>query len=322
MILFTSSRTLERAENLKAVWDAYDGEKRFARIDQSGNCKEAELAERDGVSAIVTDEFLKTIEGKNRCKVVHIGHGITGGKTYGLDQSVKYYTKEQTAQIDYFIVTSAAGIKIAASQAGIPEHRVLPLGMPRTDKWIGSSKGDGHTGISESAHMAYLFAPSFRAGWEPKAPRIDWKRVDELLEPYETIYVKRHMVSRDPVVNVKCRRVVELSPDAPSMPYVCDCDVLATDYSTILADAYLMGKPGALFCPDWREYTNSRGMYFIYPDQYCSVAATDEVSFVEAFRVAFLSGMGPIERRCVELMAGACDGRSTERVVELVRSLE
>lgn len=31
-VLFTSNRELNRAENLKAVYDAYDGEKRFARF--------------------------------------------------------------------------------------------------------------------------------------------------------------------------------------------------------------------------------------------------------------------------------------------------
>jgi len=319
-VLFTSSRPLERAENLKAVWDAFDGGKRFARIAPNGRCAEAENAELDGRKVVVTDEFLKTIHGKDACKVVHVGHGITGGKTYGLDQKVRYYTPEQTAQVDYFIVTGAAGIPIAASQAGIPQHRVLPLGMPRTDAYFGKEKGDGGTCMAKT-RRAYLYAPSFRAGWEPNAPAIDWASVDSLLEPYETVYVKRHMMSGSPISGGELERVVEISPDEPSVPYVIDCDVLGTDYSTILADGFLMGKPGVLFCPDWREYVSTRGMCLNYPDDYCSIAVSDEKSLVEGFRCAFLSGMGPVERRCMELMAGACDGHSTERVVDLVRSL-
>lgn len=319
-VLFCSSRPLDRAENLKAVWDAFDGGKEFARIRPNGTCPEAEGAERDGRKVVVTDEFLKTIHGKDRVKVVHVGHGVTGGKSYGLDQRVKYYSPEQTAQVDYFVVTSSTGIPFAASQAGIPCHRVLPLGMPRTDAIVGSSKGDGGTPLA-SSRRAYLFAPSFRAGWEPKAPRIDWGAVDGMLEDYETVYVKRHMMTRAPLVDVPCEHVVEIGPDEPSTPYVIDCDVLATDYSTILADGYIAGKPGVLFCPDWREYVEVRGMCLKYPDDYCSIVVTDEKSLVEGFRCAFLHGMGPIERSCRELMAGACDGHSTDRVVELVRSL-
>ena len=129
------------------------------------------------------------------------------------------------------------------------------------------------------------------------------------------------MMTRAPLVDVECTHVVEIGPDEPSTPYVIDCDVLATDYSTILADAYIANKPGVLFCPDWREYVEVRGMCLKYPDDYCSVVTTDERSLVEGFRCAYLHGMGPIERICRELMAGACDGHSSERVVELVRSL-
>ena len=44
-VLFTSSRPLERAENLKAVWDAYDGEKAYFPMLEGGTCPEAEHAE-------------------------------------------------------------------------------------------------------------------------------------------------------------------------------------------------------------------------------------------------------------------------------------
>ncbi len=142
-----------------------------------------------------------------------------------------------------------------------------------------------------------------------------------MLEDYETVYVKRHMMTRDPIVEGPLAHVVEISPDEPSAPYVIDCDVVGTDYSTILADGYVAGKPGLLFCPDWREYTGTRGMYFEYPDDYCSITSTDETSLVNGFRCAFLHGPGVVENRARELMAGMCDGHSTERVVELVRSL-
>lgn len=319
MILFTSSRPLERAENLKAVWDAYDGEKRYAQIDPMGNCPEATSAERDGVSVIVTDEFLKTIDGKDRCKVIHIGHAISGGKTYGLSQKVRYYTPEQTAQIDYFIATSEECVSIVADQAGIPEWRVLPYGMPRTDWYFGKSKGDGGTELAGG--VAYLFAPSFRAGYEPKAPRIDWPLVDSLLSDRETVYVKRHMLTRDPLVKHDLERVVELSPDIPSAPFIVDCDVLATDYSAIIADGYVCNKPGVLYCPDRDAYVGERGMSLSYPRDYCSLTAENGRWLVANLRVALQLGMGPVERRCRDMMAGACDGHSTERVIDLVRSL-
>ena len=322
-VIFTSNRPLERAENLKAVWDAYDGEKEFALMLEGGTCHEAEHAEEFGYSVIVADEFLQhPIIGKSRVKYVHVSHGAAGGKTYGLDQDWKYIEPEDGAQVDYFIASSEAGVPISAKQAGIPEERCLPLGMPRTDWYFGKSKGDGGTQLAKRTRRSYLYAPSFRADWwEPPMPEIDWAKVDSLLDDGETVYVKRHMCTDAPLVHGEFGHVVELSPDVPSAPYVLDCDVLGTDYSTILADAYICGKPAVLFCPDWMEYCDVRGMYFEYPGAYCSVAATDERSLVEGFRCAYASGIGKVERKCLELLAGACDGHSAERVADLVRSL-
>ena len=322
-MIFTSNRPLERAENLKAVWDAYDGEKDFSLMLEGGTCHDAEHAEELGYSVIVADEFLQhPIIGKERVKYVHVSHGAAGGKTYGLDQSWKYITPENGAQVDYFISSSVAGVPISARQAGIPEERCLPLGMPRTDKLFGLRKGDGGTELATRTRRAYLFAPSFRASWwEPPMPKVDWGAVSGMLDDYETLYVKRHMCTEEPIVDGDYPNIVELSPDVPSWPYVVDCDVIATDYSTIIADGYVLGKPAALFCPDWRDYCETRGMYFTYPDEYCSITATDERSLVDAFRCAFLFGMGPVEEKARELLAGACDGHSSERVVDLVKGL-
>ena len=49
-VIFTSNRPLERAENLKAVWDAYDGEKAYSQMLDGGTCHEAEHAEELGYS--------------------------------------------------------------------------------------------------------------------------------------------------------------------------------------------------------------------------------------------------------------------------------
>lgn len=320
--IFTSNRPLERAENLKAVWDAYDGDKEFSLMLEGGTCHEAEHAEELGYTVIVADEFLQhPIVGKSRVKYVHVSHGAAAGKTYGLDQACRYISEENGAQVDYYITSSVDGIGVSAGQAGIPEDRCLPLGMPRTDWYFGKSKGDGGTPLSECV-TAYLYAPSFRAEWwEPPMPKMDWARVSSLLDEDETLFVKRHMCTTEPIVDEDYPNIVELSPDVPSAPYIIDCDVLGTDYSTILVDGYICGKPAMLFCPDWREYCEKRGMYLAYPDDYCSVTSTDELSFVEAFRCARGYGMGRVERRCLEIMAGSCDGHSAERVADLVRSL-
>ena len=71
MILFASCRPLERAENIKAVWEAYDGEKEFVQMD--GNRDNEELSDRK-YKILVTDEFVTRSPGI----CIFIGHGLAG----------------------------------------------------------------------------------------------------------------------------------------------------------------------------------------------------------------------------------------------------
>lgn len=320
-ILFTSSRPLDRAENVKAVWDALDCDKHFAQIDPYGECAEAVDAEVSGYDVIVTDEFIKQVNFKSHCKIVMIEHGLTGAKKYGLDQKVRYYTPEQTSLIDYYVTSSEAGRSIASSCSAVPVERCLPLGMPRTDFYFGKRKGDGGTGLADKT--VYLFAPTLRAGWEPPQPVIDWDTVDSMLEDDEVVVVKRHMCMPRPILDRDYRHVIEAQPSVPSSPYLIDCDVVMTDYSSIILDGYLLGKPSFLYCPDSVDYLDRRGMYRDYPSGYSShwLSVDYPEMIVPMLRRTASDGMGDADFDCMEFTAGACDGHSSQRVADLVRSL-
>lgn len=318
-VLFTSSRPLERAENIKAVWDKCPFEKEFARIDSCGNCQEAVDAWRNGFTVIVTDEFHKWVDHKDRVAVVMIEHGIAGMKKYGLDQAVRYYTPEQAGLIDYWVTPSYLTCEFNASAAGIHILRCLPLGMPRTDLYVGKVKGDGGT-LMASYARAYLFAPTFRAGWEPPAPAIDWAAVDRQLVDDEVLVVKRHMMVRDSIAGEGFEHIVEIPPTEPSAPYLIDCDAVITDYSSIILDGYVLGKPGVCFCPDEKEYCARRGFYRRFPEGYTKFAVYDQELLVEKVREAIEMGEAAVAQYR-EFFAECCDGLSSVRVVDLVRSL-
>lgn len=311
--LFVSQNPLERAENLRAVWEAYDGPKDFRHGTDA-----MRKAERDGYTAIVCDCLPAYIEGKDRCKVVNICHGMTGNKVYGLDEPHSPWANSDAyAQTDYAIAASRASVPIVARQLGIPEDRVVPLGFPRTDAYFAErSKRPGRN---------YLYAPTYRnpdiGGW---LPRIDWAKVDSLLEDDETLTVKRHYFTHEPLVGMELEHVREVKPSEPTTPHLMECDVLITDYSSIMSDAYLCHVPVILTVDDKREYTADRGMYYDYPSAYSSRwlrAEGNEDVLVDMLREAADNGMGDVERHYMELTAGACDGHSTERVCELVRGL-
>lgn len=308
MILFTSDRPLYRAENIKAVYDAYDGEKMFIRTDPWHYNPEVESKK---YSLRVCDEFIFSSPGK----AIMIGHGISGGKSFGLDQPNPYFRRENARFLTYVISTSEATRDLVARQSGVAIGNVLPLGMPRTDAYFGRIKGDGGTILAEK--RAYLFAPTWRNQHEGSFPDIDWDYLDSLLCDDEVLAVKPHMLTRH-VLKKQYRHIVEVSSDAPSTPYLIDCDVLVTDYSSIMLDAHVLRKPVVLF-EKQKGYAESRGMYLQYPDEYASRYCTTEADLVYILRTAF----EPLEAdiRCREYTASACDGHSTERVVKLIREV-
>lgn len=308
MILFTSDRPLYRAENIKAVYDAYDGEKEFIQTDPWHYNPEVASTK---YSLRVCDEFIFSSPGK----AVMIGHGISGGKSFGLDQPHPYFQRKNAKLLTYVISTSEATRDLVARQSGVAIGSVLPLGMPRTDAYFGKQKGDGGTFLAEK--RSYLFAPTWRNAYEGSFPDINWDLLDALLGDGEVLVVKPHMLLKT-VLKKPYRHIVEVSSDTPSTPYLIDCDVLVTDYSSIMLDAHVLRKPVVLF-EKQKGYAESRGMYLKYPDEYASRYCTTEESLVYALRTAF----EPMEadEKCREYTSAACDGHSTERVVRLIKEI-
>lgn len=308
MVLFTSNRPLNRAENIKAVYDCYDGEKDFIQTDPL-HYNPALASKKYKVR--VTDEFVWLSQGKT----IMIGHGISGGKSYGLDQPRAYHRRENGRFITYAISTSEAMNDLVARQCGVAISSVLALGMPRTDAYIGRRKGDGRTLLADK--RSYLFAPTWRNSNEPKAPEIDYDILDKILTDDEIFAVKPHMITGN-VLKKHYRHIVEISSEEPSTPYLIDCDVLITDYSSIMLDAHVLDKPVVIFEKE-KGYVEKRGLYLKYPEEYASRYCTNEKDLIFQLRTAFEPGEADI--KCKMITASACDGHSSERVVKLIKGM-
>ena len=314
-VLFVSENQLGRCENLTAVWDAYDGDKEF-RLHHSS----MRTAEREGFDAVVFDALPVFMEGKAHCKTVNLCHGITGNKLYGSDEGDRapWFDAEASMQTDYAIAASDAHVPMVARQLCIPQKRVLPLGFPRTDAYFSRQS------VERPSERVYLYAPTFRNG-DGRLPRIDWMRLDRMLNDGERLIVKRHYYMGEPLMRGQnMQRIIEVGSEEPLVRYMLSCDVLITDYSSAMFDAHLLGKPTVLLVDDMAEYIAKRGMYYPYPQFYSSrwlyVEGCEEY-LVAMLREAAENGLTDTERACIETVAGACDGHSTERVCELIKNL-
>ena len=295
MVLFTSVRPLERAENIKTVYDAYDGPKEFI---QRSHDKPIENIER--FSVMVTDGLLEQSPGK----YLWIGHGMGAGKTIGLQHPTAPFKGSEL--VTYAIASSEDIIPTVAGFCGISPDKVVPLGMPRTDAYFKVKK-------TKSEEKRHLYVPTFRAGyWHP-----DFDTVSELLPEGHRFIYKPHMVTGDRYKST-WSNITFASSKETSTQYLVDADTVVTDYSSIMFDAMVLRKPIILFCKDKDEYLKSRGMYCTYPAMYSDCCCDNEEALVESLQnVQWTKHMEELR----EYHAGACDGHSTERCIDLIRSM-
>lgn len=313
-VLFSCFRPIERAENLRAIYEAYNGPKQLVHSYDPGYEAEVTSGKYD---LMVIDDFPACTPGK----CISIGHGIEGGKYVGKDQpGTPYYYPSVADRITYLIAAGHGTVDISAGCAGIPRERVLPLGFPRTDQYVGKRKGDGHTVLAEK--RAYLYVPTFRDKGETPFPEIDWDYIDNCLSDDEVFAIKPHpwysQYVAKTIISKQYMHIIQLSGDEPSASYLYDADVVITDYSTIMFDAYLLRKPVVLFEKN-PGYLQTRGMYLPYPGGYCSRYATTELALIRHLRHAKRLRME--EKKCIEYVADACDGHSCERICKLIDSL-
>ena len=294
-VLFTSVRPLERAENLKAVYDAYDGDKQYVQRDYTHPI--------DGMHSgryrlVVTDGLIDDTPGK----YIWIGHGCGAGKTIGLQHPGVPF--RASGIVTYAIASSVDMVEDVAGFLGIPESKVVPVGMPRTDAYF-RMKQKKHAGTK------HLYAPTFRSGsWLPDFNML-WRTLPEGHE----LTVKLHMVTGNKVES-RWPNIKVASAHVPSTPYLVNTDTVITDYSSIMFDAMVLRKPVILFAKDKEAYLRQRGMYYEYPDAYSDYFAENERDLVELLTKAEWSDEAEAAR---EYFCGACDGHSTQRTIELIK---
>ena len=309
-VLFVTGlgRNIQRAENIRTLYEAYDGEKEF--ISMQEGYYQALNSGRYGL--MVVDIF----PDKKPGKCIMVWHAIQGGKLIGLGQkNGSYYRPDYAQYMDYIVVAGIGGVQMFNQCTGVPRSRILNLGMPRTDKYIGKKKGDGGTFLAEK--RAYLFVPTFREHNVTPYPCIDWGYIDSQLTDDEVFAVKPHPYGM--VWDLSQYKHIKAIPKMEStVNYLIDTDVVITDYSSTMFDGWLLKKPVVLFEKN-PGYVSTRGMYLQYPEAYSGRYARDEIELMQLVKKA--KSMTTAERNCVKYVANACDGHSCERICKLIKEV-
>ena len=211
---------------------------------------------------------------------VNTWHG-TPIKWVGSDASGKKdaFTVSQPKYLDDYILSQGKyETKIWQNAFGIPKEKILEIGLPRNDEFIGNDIEDKKNEIRlrlgiPKRNKVILYAPTFRDYQKEDGkyliltPPVNFNKWKDVLGEGYTILFRPHP-SIVKVMNIKSDNFVI---DASSYPCINDfmiaSDLMISDYSSVFFDYSILNRPMLCFAYDYDIYSQSRGMYFDIRDE-------------------------------------------------------
>ncbi len=271
----------------------------------------------------ICDYFLPVSACKKRKEttVIQLWHscGLMKKIAYDAGQDIpKNYRGDMFGNYTYLTLSAEICVPVHARALRLSAERIRATGVSRTDYYFDEA-------WNEKCRRAFferypdargkkiaLWAPTFRGN--AAAPS---------LEGLEEIQATADCLGKEWRFIIKAHPHVDahgMVSDCgiPTEELLCVADVLITDYSSVLFDYLLYEKPVVLFAPDLEQYEASRGFYLDYRQIPYPIAGTGE----ELKEAVLSCGTWILEHQKAveefrETYVGACDGHSTERILEL-----
>jgi teichoic acid ribitol-phosphate primase len=256
--------------------------------------------------------------------VVQVWHAAGALKRFGADALGGLEEPEATflhRYYDYAIASGEGGREPWSRALRTPLERVLPLGTPRTDLFYDDDALAAAKARILAAYPALagrtvvLYAPTFRGRGRAKAgsAALDASALRERLPATHALVLKSHP-NLDPAGLVTAGFDVVADPGSDMNDWLAAADILVTDYSSSIYEWALLRRPLVLLVDDLEAYERDPGLYLDYRTEMIGVQVRDTAGVAGAI-TADEWDLTAYEA-FVARNLGACDGRSSDRIVE------
>lgn len=282
---------------------------------------------------ILVDDFYPLIyplKIRKNAKLIQVWHAMGAFKTvgYSRNKSKEGYKSSSLTHKNYTdtIVSSENIRKNYAEAFGIDIEKVHSYGVPRTDIFYSDKyKRD----IRKQLYQKYpqfknkkviLFAPTFRGTGQKTAyydyDLIDFNLIKKKFSKDYVFLVKMHpFIKKLPDIDFENDDFYyNLSNEREINDLLFITDILITDYSSVIFEYSFFKKPVIFYIPDYENYDGSRGFYYPFSKYtYGDIAKNNKelINLIENSKVNKKKLQEFFDYFC-----GACDGKSTERVVK------
>lgn len=281
---------------------------------------------------VVTDDYMwlyRTNEKPEGQKLVQIWHACGAFKKFGVDGTSMFPGVDALTHQYYDLVSVSSEYirSVYAKAFDIDIEKVQALGCPRTDILFDEKAKAGMRDKVLASHpelaakQVILYAPTFRdLPGIPRSrftPALDFDRLSAALNPDQLFVICPHPVMTAPILKREYPNIREVR-DCSTMEMMMAADLLVTDYSSVVFEYSLLGKPVAFYCYDYDDY--DRDFYLDYNTDLPGELFKEEQALTDYLKSGQFAA-DDRQRRFVEKYMGACDGHSAERVAAAVAEM-
>lgn len=251
--------------------------------------------------------------------LVQTWHGCGALKKFGnsIGADNHYYGNESI-----MTVSSPDVVDIYMEATGLSRDVVRPIGVSRTDifyqeKYKRKCADIRAHLLKGSNKRIILYAPTYRGNVAKASQELpDFGRLHERLGQEYVMLVKLHSAISYKLPDDYNGFLIDIS-DSMSIEHAMGCcDILITDYSSLIFEYALLGKPALFYAWDFEAYECDRGFYIDYlTEMPGTVCKTLDELIMEIKNGAFdVNRM----RAFKDKYMSACDGHATKRLADLI----
>lgn len=208
---------------------------------------------------------------RNKQEHINTWHGSVDYKKCALGESANNNLMKKTLKLSTKETSLFFSANRFTNEVCIPNDfgykgYILDKGVPRNDIFFDLPC---HNIIMKKIREQYnvepdskivLYAPTWRYGIENKCVEINWEKLLKVLNKKlgkVTIFCRSHHITGN--VNWNNELIIDVSGYKDSQELMIACDMMITDYSSMIWDYSLLFRPIILFAPDLEKYQAERG---------------------------------------------------------------
>lgn len=276
---------------------------------------------------------LSHIRVKINVKVIQLWHGTGTIKKFGQDANsgeLKRLERRANRNITHLIVNNRQIAKLYARAFGVDIHRVYPLGLPKTDDILDRQRKVDKDRINIDRDKIFsnyklpkdkrliLYAPTFRdlnLGSDTILRNVE-DLADMLPEDY-ILGLRLHPYVAGLARRLNKENVCDLSDEKSLSALIMASDLLITDYSSIIFEYCITGKPMIFYAYDLDDFiSRGRGFYNDYAGYVPGPVVKDSKELIELIN----RGDFTTDTTKTFIMENfpMRDGKATERIIKLI----